>query len=262
MNMNMGITTQLLASYSGQQFIKDLSWLVVILVSIAGALCTLYAVYIAYLFFTASDPTKRKAAKDRLLKVVSSALIIFVLAGILRLIDVNFISQTGSYGGSSSNFTSTITNYSDAVEMTLKAEDIYSNGGGVVPRVQSVKITGSFALHSFKIKGENGTPIDGTGKSVEFKSCRVASPKGWEGAKFTFSNQGSYTDVKMEVTEQSEGSLVGKVTLPVASLDPNKITVIVGYNYNDANGEKQSGSAMVDVLLTTNTTKIEFKLGA
>ncbi|MBO4823153.1 MAG: hypothetical protein J5580_01115 [Clostridia bacterium] len=258
----MGITTQLLASYSGQQFIKDLSWLVVILVSIAGALCTLYAVYIAYLFFTASDPTKRKAAKDRLIKVVSSALIIFVLAGILRLIDVNFISQTGSYGGSNSNFTSTITNYSDAVEMTLKAEDIYSNGG-TVPRVQSVKITGSFALHGFRIKGENGTPIDGTGKSVEFKSCRVASPKGWEGVKFTFSNQGSYTDVKMEVTEQNEGSFyAGKVTLPVVSLDPNKITVIVGYNYNDANGEKQSGSAMVDVLLTTNNNKIEFKLGA
>lgn len=260
----MGITTQLLASYSGQQFIKDLSWLVVILVSIAGALCTLYAVYIAYLFFTASDPTKRKAAKDRLLKVVSSALIIFVLAGILRLIDVNFISQTGSYGGSNSNFTSTINNYdgSDGVEMTLQAEEIYSNGN--VPRVQSLKITGSFAVYGYKIKGENGTPIDGTGKSVKFKSCRVASPKGlWEGVKFTFSDQGSYTDVQMQCTAQNEGSFyAGKVTVPVISLDPNRITVVVGYNYVDANGESQSGSTMIDVLLTTNTNKIEFKLGA
>ena len=66
----MGFTLQLLEEkgYTGAQFMKDLGWVVVAIVSIAGAFMTVYAIYIAYLFATATDANKRKAAKDRLMK--------------------------------------------------------------------------------------------------------------------------------------------------------------------------------------------------
>ena len=88
----MGMIKLLLAqqAYTGDKFKSDLSFLIVVLVSLAGALMTLYAVYIAYIFATATDEGKRRASKERLLKVLGSALIIYALAATIQVINVNF----------------------------------------------------------------------------------------------------------------------------------------------------------------------------
>ena len=88
----MGMLSQLLAGVNdgGTEFVDGLKWLVVVLVSIAGSLCIIYAIYIGYLFATATDDGKRRAAKERLIKVLSSLLIIFALAMCLTVIDVRF----------------------------------------------------------------------------------------------------------------------------------------------------------------------------
>ena len=94
----MGMTKQLLAD-SGATFMAELKWLVVILVSIAGALCVLYAVYIGYLFATATDEGKRRAAKSRFIKVLSSALVIVAMAFALNAINLRFdIPDNGENG--------------------------------------------------------------------------------------------------------------------------------------------------------------------
>ena len=84
----MGMMAQLL--YTGNEFMADLTELVIWLVSIAGSLMVIYAVYIGYLFATATDQSKRKAVKDRLIKLISSVFIIFALATVLGVIKVNF----------------------------------------------------------------------------------------------------------------------------------------------------------------------------
>lgn len=86
--MMMGITTQLL--YTGEEFIAELSNILVWIISIVGVLMVLYAVYIGYLFATATDEGKRRAAKSRLFKILSSVLIVYALAACLKVIDVNF----------------------------------------------------------------------------------------------------------------------------------------------------------------------------
>lgn len=89
----MGMVNQLLASeYTGAKFIDELVEVLTMIMAVVGILFILYAVYIAYLFFTASDEGKRKNAKNRLIKVLASVLIVYALAGCLRLIDVNFTS--------------------------------------------------------------------------------------------------------------------------------------------------------------------------
>ena len=87
----MGFTNQFLAD-GGAEFLSGLKWLIVVLVSIAGSFCVIYAVYIGYLFATATDDGKRRAAKNRLIKVVSSGLIIVGLALCMNAIDVTFSS--------------------------------------------------------------------------------------------------------------------------------------------------------------------------
>lgn len=84
----MGMKSQLL--YTGNEFMADLSNIVIWLVSIAGALMTLYAVYIGYLFATASDEGKRKTAKSRLIKLISTIFIVYALAATLNVIKVTF----------------------------------------------------------------------------------------------------------------------------------------------------------------------------
>ena len=95
----MGMLKQLLAEDSGTKFMSELKWLVVILMSIAGSLCILYAIYIGYLFATATDEGKRRAAKNRLFKVISSGLILVALAFCLNVIDLKF--ETPNNGESS-----------------------------------------------------------------------------------------------------------------------------------------------------------------
>lgn len=84
----MGIMTQLL--YTGEDFIAELSNILVWIISIVGVLMVLYAVYIGYLFATATDESKRRAAKSRLFKILSSVLIVYALAACIKVIDVNF----------------------------------------------------------------------------------------------------------------------------------------------------------------------------
>ena len=96
----MGMLKQLLAEDSGAKFMSELKWLVVILISIAGSLCILYAIYIGYLFATATDEGKRRTAKNRLFKVISSGLILVALAFCLNVIDLKF--STPDNGESSS----------------------------------------------------------------------------------------------------------------------------------------------------------------
>ncbi|MBQ7973829.1 MAG: hypothetical protein IJ295_02635 [Clostridia bacterium] len=109
----MGMMAQLLAEeeYTGAQFIKELSWLITIIISIAGALMTLYAVYIGYLFATASDEGKRKAAKNRLIKILSSALIIFALASCISVINVTFDNAKVNNPSENSSLTVTENTY-------------------------------------------------------------------------------------------------------------------------------------------------------
>ncbi len=85
--------SQLLASrleYTGSQFMDDLLVLVTVIIGIAGAMMALYACYIGYLFATATDDGKRRAAKTRLLKVIASVLIIFGLVSVMSVIEVTF----------------------------------------------------------------------------------------------------------------------------------------------------------------------------
>ena len=86
----MGMIRQLLENDSGAEFLSGLKWLIVILTSCAGSFCVLYAIYIGYLFATATDASKRSAARNRLFKVISSLLIIVALAFCMNAIDVKF----------------------------------------------------------------------------------------------------------------------------------------------------------------------------
>lgn len=260
MKLNMGMTSQLLASYTGQQFIKDLSWLVVILVSIAGALCTLYAVYIAYLFFTASDPTKRKAAKDRLIKVASSAIIIFALAGILRVLDVSFVTQSGSYtgssGGNGGELGYSAYSYNGNPEMVLSGQ--WYQG--------KIEISGSFNLYTSDLLGDE-IQVDKDGKNIEFKSCSFAVPKDWPGSgalkldttpvlkKEKDASGKDYTKFLIKL-KQSAGPGT-KVSIPVVDDELNTIVALVEFVYK--NNINKSYTATVSIQLKTNTsTMIEF----
>ena len=124
----MGMITQLLAPYTGKNFTSDLLWLVTVIVSIAGAFMTLYTVYIGYLFMTATDEGKRKAAKDRLFKVLSSVLIIFALAASLSVINVTFDTSVKGEESKSSvpnvDYTALDYEYNGTPSFTIKANEV------------------------------------------------------------------------------------------------------------------------------------------
>ncbi|MBS7400917.1 MAG: hypothetical protein KIG16_00175 [Eubacteriales bacterium] len=261
----MGMTTQLLAAYTGQQFIKDLSWIVVIVVSIAGALSTLYAVYIFYLFMTASDPTKRKAAKDRLIKVFSSTIIIVALAGVLAVLDVIFVTQKGSYtgpiaGGNGVREYSSYTMDGD-VSCTLSAN----------PKSGGLEITGTFSLFTSMIKGD-GAQIDPKGNLTTITDVRVVSPSDWP-TPLKFSDKlsvyattddksgGNVTNCKFVIMASGfRPESGGYVTIPVVSQEPNIITVAVKFNYV-ADASKSYG-ATCNVKLRTNDSLLRFAKSA
>ncbi len=233
MKLIMGMTLQLLADvYTGNNFIKDLGWLVTIIVTVAGALMTLYAVYIFYLFFTASDPTKRKAAKDRAIKIVSSALIIYVMAAALAALNINWTTQTGNYSGPSgessglggeSNYT-----YSGRPECTLKAS--YEPTG--------MSIKGEFTLTSAELLGD-GVKIDKYGTKMQFKECSFTNPIGWPGSEIKLSVQSPKETIAMDQSTGKEYtvftvcfSLIAngktypqRVGIPVLSLDTPMVKI-------------------------------------
>ncbi len=259
MKMNMGITLQLLAPYTGQKFIQDLSWLVVILVSIAGALSTLYAVYIAYLFFTASDPTKRKAAKDRFIKVISSSIIIVALAGILGALDVTFVEQKGNYTGPvagdggvvyANNYA-----YDGSAEMMLTGNQY--NG--------KITATGSFTIYTIYIKGD-GAQVDKYGDKVKIKSCSVVTPTDWPGANLALTELSVNADTFMDTTgaEINGAEIKFSITtksnmyaaqIPVVKSDKgNIITVAVECVY--IQNQMQSFTVYIPVYLSSNGTSL------
>ncbi len=94
----MGMISQLLAdsadSYTGKKFMEQLLEFVQYLAAAVSAGLILYAVYIGYLFATASDANKRKAAKDRLVKAVASCLIVIALTSVLVVVGQNLSFTT------------------------------------------------------------------------------------------------------------------------------------------------------------------------
>ena len=151
----MGFTLQLLEEkgYTGAQFMKDLGWVVVAIVSIAGAFMTVYAIYIAYLFATATDANKRKAAKDRLMKTVASALIVAACASILAVITVRFDTTEGSIegpqGGEIGSMVSGIT-YGENPYLSIDA--VVNTDGGPA----SLVLKGNFNINSRALVNANG----------------------------------------------------------------------------------------------------------
>lgn len=137
----MGMKSQLL--YTGNEFMADLSNIVIWLVSIAGALMTLYAVYIGYLFATASDEGKRKTAKSRLIKLISTIFIVYALAATLNVIKVTFTTLEKSTEEDTINtdWTSVEYAYSARPEFIVNTKnDVFETGFVLDP--QYLKIDG------------------------------------------------------------------------------------------------------------------------
>ena len=172
----MGFTLQLLEEkgYTGAQFMKDLGWVVVAIVSIAGAFMTVYAIYIAYLFATATDANKRKAAKDRLMKTVASALIVAACASVLAVITVRFDTTEGSVegpqGGEIGSMVSGIT-YGENPYLSIDA--VENNDGGPT----SLVLKGYFNINSRALVNANGEKIDPSGTNVVFDPSDLNSSK-------------------------------------------------------------------------------------
>ena len=95
----LGMMALLLSDNAGATFKADALKILFWIFTIVDALLVAYAVYIAFLFATATDAAKRTAAKSRLIKVFSSLLCIIALTMALKAMDINF----GPVGGSNSN---------------------------------------------------------------------------------------------------------------------------------------------------------------
>jgi len=160
----MGIVNQLLASeYTGAKFIDELVEVLTMIMAVVGILFILYAVYIAYLFFTASDEGKRKNAKNRLIKVLASVLIVYALAGCLRVIDVNFTSievnnTTGNSNGM--NWDKINYEYSEIPVLTISTDKVYKltlNAANL--RIKGGATLGGAKFTSFKFVGLDSTDV-------------------------------------------------------------------------------------------------------
>ncbi|MCQ2382081.1 MAG: pilin [Clostridia bacterium] len=243
----MGMTAQLLAGeYTGTQFMKELGNLVVVIVSIAGALMTLYAVYIGYLFASASDANKRKAAKTRLIKVIASSLIIVGLASVLSVINVNF-NKVESNNSQSSNS-----------DLTAVASYTY-NGSPVMvfkheARQSMVKGTLKFDPGNIYIEE---TPISLAGRTARFSSCSIIAPSGnGYTVNFNLSTNELIVSYKYSAAELYNNS--GKIFLPSASNENNQdiIKILLTFCYTDE--PAKIFPVTVDVLLGKEGNEINF----
>ncbi len=172
----MGMKTLLL--YEGKDFIAELSNIVIWLVSIAGALMTLYAVYIGYLFATASDESKRKNAKSRLIKIISSVFIVYALAATLGVIKVEFtdIEKSANKEEINTDWSTVEFEYRGYVELKVNVEEnerYVTKGFTLYPK--EIKIIGSetslsglkLENFSFTGKAEDGMSHLGIGECVK-----------------------------------------------------------------------------------------------
>ena len=107
----MGMISQLLAAYTGNDFMRELKDVLILIFGAAGALCTLYAIYIGYLFATASDEAKRRTAKNRFIKILSTALIIVALAFVMGGMNLTFTETGGGSGSGSDDLMSGLDKY-------------------------------------------------------------------------------------------------------------------------------------------------------
>ncbi len=182
----MGMTLQLLDK-AGDQFKHDLLWLTVIIVSIAGALMTLYAVYIGYLFFTATDANRRKAAKDRAIKVVASTLIVFALVFVLQGIKVSFTDleteKTAESEDSKQDYPYLSYGSSDSKTCKLGWDNDYESN-------EFFLFTGEFSLGGNDFHANNQTIFDPNGAYhfTKITSVGVVEPQ-------NFNNNGYKTEV-------------------------------------------------------------------
>jgi len=169
----MGMKSQLL--YTGNEFMADLSNIVIWLVSIAGALMTLYAVYIGYLFATASDEGKRKTAKSRLIKLISTIFIVYALAATLNVIKVTFTTLEKSKEEDTINTDWTTVEYAYSGNPKFKVDtenDPFETGFVLDP--QYLKIDGAEGyLSGAKITGFQfvGEAVYGLNELKEAMSC-------------------------------------------------------------------------------------------
>ena len=243
----MGMTAQLLA-YTGAQFMKELGNIVVMIVSIAAALMTLYAVYIGFLFATASDANKRKAAKDRLIKTVASALIVIALSAVLGVINVNFNTVDGGHTGTGTpgKIINTTSTYASPVGTTLSYKS--ESGHGIV--------TGEVRLDSKNIKRDN-VNLDKSGNNIIFQECYVAEPKGWPKGTFNAGQVGS------GIWNFSIESDKPTVYVPCKKNDDGNYIIVLTVTYHNKS-DQTNGSFAVDVILQrsqyTQSSNINFVL--
>lgn len=245
----MGLTLQLLEPYTGKKFMSDLGNLVVIIVSAAGALMTLYAIYIAYLFFTASDASKRKAARERLVKTIASMLIIIGLASVLSVINVTFNKAEGNIdriGGGSTNYTSAYT-YAGIPTFVFQQANNSGQGGYFVA-------TGSFSLSAANIM-MNGVALGENGSTVRFQKCRIDAQQfnGADDANFDISNLG---EARYTCSLKSDNQYAITIRGSKVEEDSYFVTAIITFTIGDDTKEL---SMNVDLILDTNSSKIQFQ---
>ncbi len=161
----MGMVNQLLdGEYTGSTFLLELAGILSLIMTVVGTLFVLYAVYICYLFFTATDEGKRKNAKSRLLKVISSVVIVYIMALSLKLIDVHFTKVEADNvdgGGNGPNWSSTVYEYSEVP--VLKLSTTQKNSFKIDPSKIKIQgndvILGGAKFTSFKFVGLESTDV-------------------------------------------------------------------------------------------------------
>ena len=229
----MGFMSQLL--YTGAEFMHDLGNLTVIIVGAAGAMMTLYAIYIGFLFATASDANKRKAARERLYKVVGSAFIIIGLAIVLGTINVRFNKVEGSVtdtnNGTNGNFSSQYS-YGESVSMTLN----YTNRRGTTQGTMVI-------LDGSKIK-KDGKLISTKKDTVQFLSCDVIAPSDWTNIS---KNPFDIRDTKAIYNFEIEGSTV------YGTMVNKNICVSLKVSFTLSSDTSKTYSMKVNVLLVAGT---------
>lgn len=218
--LNMGMTALLLVEkgYTGAQFMQQLGDIVVWITSIAGAMMVLYAVYIAFLFATASDANKRKAARERLIKTVASALIIIALASVLAVIKVTFNTEEGNFTGPSAGGAGSDYNYNATPTMKLSWLPNDDPMAGF-----EAPLMGTLELNSKYFTDDNGKEIDPEGDQIEFQDCHVVKPQ-----EFWNDNKNKET-----LDNSAIGQAVFRITIPnVNSAGGQAIPCIKGSNDN------------------------------
>ena len=128
----LGMMALLLSDNGGATFKADALKILFWIFTIVDALLVGYAVYIAFLFATATDAAKRTAAKSRLIKVFSSLLCIIALTMTLKAIDINFDPLQGNLSNNKpifkdqSDLSLIYTGAVDLIEITEDASQNFS----------------------------------------------------------------------------------------------------------------------------------------